>query len=160
MYLTEGKEMDQAFLVKSVHHFEKRFPQIANDLSEILRRCLLFTDEAFNDEKIHQLLHDHFSCYSIFKFSLHHPMIDEDVPYYDSNAPRIFVLSLERGAQLAALRSSSPYLKKSKRIKLKKIKENLDFYRDKQGRLYLFFTANNYTELENLIKELKQQRYL
>ena len=159
-YLNKHKEIDQAFLVKSVKHFEKRFPQIVSDLSEILKRYILFIDEAFDHDSVCQLFRQHFPACDIFHDSLHHPIIDENTPRYDSNAPRIFVLSLEQKDNLAALRSSNPYLNKVNKSKLKKLKGNFDFYRDKQRRLYLFFIAANNKELENLIKELNQQKYL
>jgi hypothetical protein len=95
-YLNKSKEIDQAFLVKSVKHFEKRFPQLSSDLSKILRRYVLFIDDTFDSERVCQLFQQYFPPRSVFRDSLHRPKVNENMPYYDSNAPRIFVLSLEQ----------------------------------------------------------------
>ena len=159
MYLNEGKEMDKAFLAKSVRHFKKGFPRLHSDLSELLRRYIILVDEAFDTVKVFQLFRQHCPSYLARAIYSHSPESLDNTPSGDASL-RILVLPSEQKGNLAELRNSNPYLNESKKIKLRKLKENLDFYRDKQGRLYLFFTANNYTELENLIKELKQQRYL
>ena len=159
-YLNKRKEMDQAFLVKSVKHFEKRFPELVSDLSEILDRYVLFIDEAFDIKSVEQVFQQHFPAYSAFKGPVHHPNIYKDIPYYDNNAPHIFVLSWETRDKLTELCSSNPYLNRVKKSKLQKLKGSFDFYRDKQGRLYLFFAATNYTELDKLVKKLKQRKYL
>jgi hypothetical protein len=159
-YLNKNKEIDRRFLVKAVNLFAKRFPQLANDLPEILQRYVLFVDNALDIEGIHHVFQQYFSSFSVFKDTLSDPKIDENVQYYDSNAPLIFVLHPKKRDQLTELRNANPYLNRVNKSKLKKLKGNFDFYRDKQGRLYLFFIVTNNKRLETLVKELGQQRYL
>lgn len=59
-YLNKRKEIDQAFLVKSMKHFEKRFPELASDLSELLRRYVIFVDEAFDIKNVDQVFNNIF----------------------------------------------------------------------------------------------------
>lgn len=159
-YLNKSQEIDRKFLVKAVKIFEKRFPQLVNDLPKILNRYVLFVDNALGIESIHYVFQQYFLPYNAFTDALHYPQFDENVQHYDSNAPFIFVLHPGKRDQLTELRNANPYLNRVNKSKLKKLKGNFDFYRDKQGRLYLFFIVTNNQELETLVKKLSQQRYL
>jgi hypothetical protein len=159
-YLNKNKEIDQKFLVKAVKHFEKRFPQLTNDLTEILDRYVLFVDNVLNIEGVYHVFQQYFAPFTVFEDTLSDPKINENVQYYDSNAPLIFVLHPKKRDQLTELRNANPYLNRVNKSKLKKLKGNFDFHRDKHGRLYLFFIVTNTKELETLVKELSQQRYL
>lgn len=150
-YLNKSKEIDHAFLVKSAKHFEKRFPQIASDLSEILKRYVLSIDDAFDNDSVCQLFRQHLPAYSVFPTSLHHPIINETTLFYDRNAPCIFVLSPRERDNLSRLYKVNPYLQRVKKSKLRKLNNGFDYYRDKYGRLYLFFVVADYDELDSVV---------
>jgi len=150
-YLNKQQEMDTAFLVKCVKRFKEHFPDASRNLQQILDRYVLFTHD-LDREQVQQRLVYHFHPSSVFLHPLKEPNIDEYAPYYDRNSPCIFVLSPREKDSLATLCEVNPYLQRVKKSKLKKLNDGFDYYRDKHGRLYLFFVAAYYDELEQLIK--------
>lgn len=113
-YLNKQQEMDTAFLVKCVKRFKDYFPDEFRNLQQILGRCVLCTHD-LDREQVQQRLVYHFHPGSVLFYPLKKPNIDEDAPYYDRNAPCIFVLSPREKGSLSGLCKVNPYLRRVKK---------------------------------------------